>query len=208
MVYACPKWCTDLKERSKLHAGIQGFFPPLLTVIFSFQLSSLISLHSILPLLWAGTSALGQGWGWQCSPLHMCMGTPLPWHASSIPENKHSPDALPSLLWVKACQKPGALGRQACWPGIEDPQGSGQRELFPSKPHTHLLLERLRPASQRAEPFVSSPTPKVSTNLLPITAKSTTRQTRKFSSTGKSRRQKVHFGQAGKGLPQQLPQRN
>lgn len=96
-------------------------------------------------------------------------------HASSIPENKHSPHAFPSLLWGKSCQKPHAQGRQACLPGIEDPRGPGQRELFSSKPCTHLLLERLRPARQRAELFVSNPTPKVLANLLPITAKSTGR---------------------------------
>lgn len=68
--------------------------------------------------------------------------------------------------------KPDAQGRQACSPGTEDPQGSGQRELFSSKSHTRFLLERLR---QRAEPFVSNPTPKLSTNLLPITAEITGR---------------------------------
>lgn len=86
MARVCPKLCTDLKERSKLQTGIQGHThppPAPLLIILSFQVSSLISLHSTLPLPWAGTSAPRHGWLWQSSPLHRHTHTLPRTHARS-----------------------------------------------------------------------------------------------------------------------------
>lgn len=166
-----------MKERSKIHAGIQGFSRTAGTHLFiSAFLFDLPAQHPASAMGWHISSGTRVVVAVLTPALCTCARAhPPSLHASSIREDKQSPDALPSLLWVKACPKSDAQGRQACSSGVEDPQSSGQKKLFSAKPCTHLLLERLRPARQRAEPFVSNPTPKVSTILLPITAKSTGR---------------------------------
>ena len=141
-------------------------FSPLLA-LFSFQLSDL-SAQLCAPA--TGSAPRHRGLR-QPSPQHPA---DVHGHTRSVQEMKWSWGASPRPPWVEACQEPDAQGRQACPSGIKDPRRSAQRKRFPAESHTHLPPQRLRPARHRAEPFVSNCTPKESTDLLPITAKTLT----------------------------------
>ena len=52
MAYVCPKQCTDLKERSELPIGIQGFFPTASHLFISAPLFDLPAQHPASAMGW------------------------------------------------------------------------------------------------------------------------------------------------------------
>lgn len=120
-------------------------FPPLLVVIFSFQLSSLISLHNILPLPWAGTSALGHGWWWQCSPLH-----PAHVHGHTASPHMHPPSQginraqmlYPHSFGSKPAKSLMLRGGRHAWQGLKIPWAQVKESSFhPSLAHICFEVE-------------------------------------------------------------------
>lgn len=142
MVYACPKWCTNLKERSKIHAVIQGFSRTAGTHLFiSAFLFDLPAQHPASAMGWHISSGTRVVVAVLTPALCTCAGAQPPPRRHPPSERINRAQMLyPHCFGSKPAQSPMLRGGRRACQGLRIPRAQVKKSCFqPSLAHVCFL---------------------------------------------------------------------